>query len=260
MESLIGKLNHAAHAIPPARYLLNQLCHLLKRGGKWGPQRLQLWHRQDLQMWMKFLQHVTTKGVPNQQHSLCQTISNAMVWRLWIWNRGVQWKWPRMELENTLCMAWETHVEPPIIPSVRSDHLHEHPSIGTGFTHPGIKWQFKHAGMDAQSNIWSIERRISQCSSTLAWMDTRQSRDIPICWKSRGPVSTYEPITEYPSVIPSTRRTSRIIGIPMGPVKPEALTGRQARAPVYVIYYTYYLSANHAACEPIFYNSPWDNT
>ena len=30
----------------------------------------------------------------------------------------------------------------------------------------------------------------------------------------------YEPITEYPSVIPSTHRASRIIGIPMGPVPP----------------------------------------
>ena len=29
-----------------------------------APQRLQLWHHQDLQLWMKFLQHVTTKGFP----------------------------------------------------------------------------------------------------------------------------------------------------------------------------------------------------
>ena len=62
LESLIVNLNHAAHVIPPARYFLNRLRHLLKRGGKWGPQRLQLWHRQDLQLWIKFLQHVTTKG------------------------------------------------------------------------------------------------------------------------------------------------------------------------------------------------------
>ena len=34
------------------------------RGKKWGPQRLQLWHRQDLQLWIKFLKHVTTNGVP----------------------------------------------------------------------------------------------------------------------------------------------------------------------------------------------------
>ena len=50
LESLIGKRNHAAHIIPPARYFLNRLRHLLTRGKKWGPQRLQLWHRQDLQL------------------------------------------------------------------------------------------------------------------------------------------------------------------------------------------------------------------
>ena len=72
LESLIGKLNHAAHVILPARYLLNRLRHLLQRGGKWGPQRLQLWHRQDLQLWIKFLQHVTTKGF----RSTTQFLSN----------------------------------------------------------------------------------------------------------------------------------------------------------------------------------------
>ena len=36
----------------------------MKRGKKWGPQWLQLWNFQDLQLWMKFLQLFTTKGVP----------------------------------------------------------------------------------------------------------------------------------------------------------------------------------------------------
>ena len=76
-------------------------------------------------------------------------------------------------------------------------------------------------------------------------------RQPDLCWKARGPVRTYEPITEYPSVNPSTRRASRLVGIPMGPVSPEALTGGQARSPVYTSYITcYYLLANHAACEP----------
>ena len=35
LESLIGKLNHAAHVIPPAQYFLNRLSRLLKRGGEW---------------------------------------------------------------------------------------------------------------------------------------------------------------------------------------------------------------------------------
>ena len=55
-----------------------------------------------------------------------------------------------MAMENTLSVAWETHVEPPIIPIVSSDHLHDHPAIGTGVTHPGILRQFKCIGEDAQ--------------------------------------------------------------------------------------------------------------
>ena len=63
LKSLIGKLSHAAHVIPLEQYFLNQILHLIKRGGG-GTQRLQLLHRLDLQMWMKFLERVTTKGVP----------------------------------------------------------------------------------------------------------------------------------------------------------------------------------------------------
>ena len=49
LESLIGKLNHAAYVIPTERYLLNWLRHLLNRGGgEWEPQRIQLCNRQDL--------------------------------------------------------------------------------------------------------------------------------------------------------------------------------------------------------------------
>ena len=44
LESLIGKLNNTSHVIPPERYFLNRLRHLLKRGKQWVPQRLQLWH------------------------------------------------------------------------------------------------------------------------------------------------------------------------------------------------------------------------
>ena len=119
-------------------------------------------------------------GSTNQQHSLCQTISNTMVLRLWIWHRGIQWKWPSMVIENPCSMAWETHVEPPRIPSVRSDHIYEHLAIGTGVTHPGIHRQYKHTGIDAQIILWFIELRIPRRNSTLSWMDTSQSWDIPI--------------------------------------------------------------------------------
>ena len=120
------------------------------------------------------------QGGPNQQNSLCQTISNAMVRRLWIWHRGIQWKWPSTAMEYPRCMAWETHVEHPRIPSISSDHLHDHPSIGTGVAHPGIHRQFKRTGLDEQSILLPSERRILWCSITLAQMYTRQSRYIPI--------------------------------------------------------------------------------
>ena len=120
------------------------------------------------------------QGGTDQQHSLCQTISNTMVQRLLIWHRGIKWKWPSMVMENTWCMAWETHVEPPRITNVSSDHLNDHPSIGTGVTYPGIHRQFKRTRLDAQSIIWPSEHRIPRCISTLDWMDTRQSREIPI--------------------------------------------------------------------------------
>ena len=119
------------------------------------------------------------QGGTDQQHSLCQTISNAMFRRLWIWYRGIQWKWTSMAMEDPRCMAWETHVEPPRITNVSSEHLHEHTSIGTGETHPGICRQLKRTGLDAQIILWSSERRIPRYSSTLAWMDICQSRDIP---------------------------------------------------------------------------------
>ena len=35
LKLLIGKLYHTAHIIPPARYFLNQIRHLLKRGKNW---------------------------------------------------------------------------------------------------------------------------------------------------------------------------------------------------------------------------------
>ena len=64
MESLIGRLNRAAHVITPDRYLLNQLHHLLKREKKWGQQILQSCNIQDLHLCINILQWVTYKGVP----------------------------------------------------------------------------------------------------------------------------------------------------------------------------------------------------
>ena len=51
LESLIGKINHAAHTTTPEWYLLTRLCHLLKMGKERGPQRLQSWNRQETHLW-----------------------------------------------------------------------------------------------------------------------------------------------------------------------------------------------------------------
>ena len=102
------------------------------------------------------------QGGPNQQRSLCQTISNAMVRRLLIWNWGLQQQWPSMAMYNSFSVAWENNVEPPRIPSISSDHLHNHPTNGTGVTHIGINRQFQRTWLDAQVILRPIELRITQ--------------------------------------------------------------------------------------------------
>ena len=64
LESLIGNLNHAVQIIPPERYFLTLLHHLMKRLNKFFSQRLQSWHIQYLYLWIKILQWVTAKEVP----------------------------------------------------------------------------------------------------------------------------------------------------------------------------------------------------
>ena len=57
--------DQSRHAhLTPERYLLTKLRHLLKRGNRWGPQRLQYWNIQDLHFWIKILQWNTYKGLP----------------------------------------------------------------------------------------------------------------------------------------------------------------------------------------------------
>ena len=98
MEYLIGKLNCAVHIIPLSRYFLTRLCHLLKRGKKWGPQRLQSWHRQDPHLWIKIIQWFTTRGVSiNNIVFTTPTValwSNACKYRIKGYNnKGTAWRW-----------------------------------------------------------------------------------------------------------------------------------------------------------------------
>ena len=59
----------------------------------------------------------------------------------------------------------------------------------TGVTHPGIHRQLKRTGLDAQSILCSSERRIPRCSSTMARMNARYSRDIPILTTNQSNVN-----------------------------------------------------------------------
>ena len=90
LESLIGKLNHAAKVIPPEQYFLNRIWHLLKRGwGGVGTTEAPTMASPISSTVDEITPTCHYQGGTNQQHSLCQTISNDMVRRLWIWHRGV---------------------------------------------------------------------------------------------------------------------------------------------------------------------------
>ena len=80
-ESLIGKLNHAVHFIPPAQYFLNWLRHLLKRG-EMGTTEAPTMASPISSTVYEIPPTRDYQGGPDQKHSLCQTISNAMVRRL----------------------------------------------------------------------------------------------------------------------------------------------------------------------------------
>ena len=63
LESTIGRLNHAAHVIPQARYFLNRLRDLLHRTAHKGPQHPNRACRNDLHLWLTILESVSTKGI-----------------------------------------------------------------------------------------------------------------------------------------------------------------------------------------------------
>ena len=63
MESTIGRLNHAGHILPMARYFLTRLRYRLKMCKEWGKQKLADWDRADLELWLKILKQATQVGV-----------------------------------------------------------------------------------------------------------------------------------------------------------------------------------------------------
>ena len=63
LESTIGRLNHVAHIIPQARYFLNRLRDLLHCTTHRGPQHPNRSCRNDLHLWLKMLDTVSTRGI-----------------------------------------------------------------------------------------------------------------------------------------------------------------------------------------------------
>ena len=135
-------------------------------------------------------------------------------------------------MENPCNVAWETHVEPPRISSISNDHLHDHPEIGTGVTHPAIHIQFKRTGLDAQRILWYSEGIIPRCSITLPQMDiadARNSRRFNVSFPCHAsgifhrharPFSLYPPMPYSQaldhSVTDGLKKTMLLIGTPLG--------------------------------------------
>lgn len=63
LESLIGKINHAAFVIPLLRYFLTRLRYRLKCIKTKGSQLLHKWDREDLKLILKFLGKANKKGI-----------------------------------------------------------------------------------------------------------------------------------------------------------------------------------------------------
>ena len=82
LESLIGKLNHAAHVIPPSTILLKSATPFTYEREKMGTTEAPTMALPRSPTVDKVLPTRDYQRGPEQQHSLCQTISNAMVRRL----------------------------------------------------------------------------------------------------------------------------------------------------------------------------------
>ena len=72
LESLIGKLNHAAFIIPLSRYFLNRIRHTERLANKYGPQTLSEGTKNDLDLFKDLLSIMSDTGtsIQNITHSL----------------------------------------------------------------------------------------------------------------------------------------------------------------------------------------------
>ena len=138
MESLIGRLNRAAHVITPDRYLLNQLQHLLKRGKKWGPQQFQYWHIQYLQLCINILQWVTDKVVPinNTIFTTPTVVLCSYTFKYGI--RGYNDKIMAWRCHTPRQISWCSHAKPNGVPCLRSININYYPATGPWIPYPRI--------------------------------------------------------------------------------------------------------------------------
>ena len=98
LESILGKLNHAAFIIPLSRYFLNRLRHTESLSKKFGPQKLSQGTREDILLFKDFLSIMNLKGssIQNITHSLPDVFcwSDACEFGLGGFNsKGLAWQW-----------------------------------------------------------------------------------------------------------------------------------------------------------------------
>ena len=63
METVVGRNNHLGYILPASRYFLNRLRWMQKRCEKFGPQKLRISEREELNFWISFIQNSSSKGV-----------------------------------------------------------------------------------------------------------------------------------------------------------------------------------------------------
>ena len=98
LESMLGKLNHAAFIIPLSRYFLNRLRHTETLSKKFGPQKLSQGTREDISLFKDLLSIMSLEGssIQNITHSLPDIFcwSDACEFGLGGFNsNGLAWQW-----------------------------------------------------------------------------------------------------------------------------------------------------------------------
>ena len=174
LESLIVKLNHAAHVILPALYLFNWLCHQMKRREKMGTTTYPTLESPGPPTMDQILPTYHRQRRTNQQHSLLHPNSHTMVGRLWIHNWRLQRQQPSTDMHNPTRMTLKTYTQPIITHNINNINLHYYPTTGESFIYLVIHGQLQCTWLDAQGILWTSKCRISWHRSPLAWLDLHQ--------------------------------------------------------------------------------------